>query len=247
MNFIKLFEKKSLIAAHRGANSIAPENTLLAMKKSVGHCDFIEIDVQLSSDGVAVIIHDKTLDRTTNVRELAAYKSRSPYNVHDFTFDELNTLDFGEGEKLLTLNRALEFIKENSLYLNIEIKDIKNSSTDEKIVRTVLEDIKNAEVENQVLISSFRAEYLTLISSLSSGIATAFLAYGSNHENIVEYLKSLGVDAYHIDKKLVDRSLISRLSAEGFFVGVYVVNDKKEQKKLFDMGVNAVFSDLCII
>lgn len=244
MNFVKLFEKKSLIIAHRGASSIAPENTLLAMKKSVGHCDIIEIDVQLSRDGVAVIIHDNTLDRTTNVGELTVYKSRSPYNVSDFTSDELNILDFGEGEKLLTLKRALEFIKENSLYLNIEIKDIKNSFSDEKVVSTVVEDIKNTGVENRVLISSFRAEYLTLINSLSSSIATAFLTYDSNHENLIEYLKSLSVDAYHIDKKFVNKDLIDELKSEGFFVGVYVENDKKEQKKLFDMGVNAIFSDL---
>jgi len=245
MNFLKLFEKKSLIAAHRGASSVAPENTLLAMQKSVGHCAFIEIDVQLSSDGVAVVLHDKTLERTTNVEEL--YKNRVPYNVSDFTSKELTLLDFGDGEKLLTLKRALEFIKENSLYLNIEIKDMKSSFSDEKIVTTVLEDIKNAGVENQVLISSFRAEYLTLIKSLSSNIPTALLAYRSNHENLIEYLKNLSVDAYHIDKKLVDKSLVNRLKTEGFLVNVYVVNDKKEQKKLFDMGVNAVFSDLSTI
>ncbi|MEN8302766.1 MAG: glycerophosphodiester phosphodiesterase family protein [Campylobacterota bacterium] len=244
MNFLELFEKKSLIAAHRGASSSAPENTLLAMKKSVGRCDFIEIDVQLSSDGVAVILHDKRLDRTTNIKELTPYKNRFPYNVSDFTYDELNILDFGEGENLLTLKRALEFIKENLLYLNIEIKDVSDSFSDEKIVSTVLEDIKNAGVENQVLVSSFRAEYLTLVKKLSPNMAMALLAYESNHENLIEYLNDLGVDAYHINKKLVNRSLVKRLKAEGIFVSVYVVNDKKEQKRFFDMGVKAVFSDL---
>lgn len=247
MNFLELFKKKSLIAAYRGGSSNSPENTLLAMQKSIGYCDFIELDVQLSSDGVAVIIHDKTLDRTTDVRELAIYKNRFPYNVCDFTFDELSILDFGKGEKLLTLKKALEFIKENSLYLNIEIKDMKEKFSDEKIVSTVLEDIKKIGVEKQVLISSFRAKYLILMHSFSSSIATAFLADKSNHKNLIEYLKSLSVDAYHINKKLVDKALISRLNAEGFLVNVYVVNDKEEQKKLFDMGVNAIFSDLSAI
>jgi len=243
MNFIKLFEKKSLITAHRGANSEAPENTLLAMKKSVGHCDFIEIDVQLSSDGVAVVMHDETLDRTTNVEKLVIYKSRSPYYVSDFSFDELNSLDFGKGEKLLTLKRALEFIKEKSLYLNIEIKDIKKNFSDEKIVSTVLEDIKNVGVENQVLISSFRAEYLPLIKSISPMIATALLL-DIVPNDLVEYLNSLSVDACHISKDLAKMELIDSLKREGFFVNVYVVNDRQEQKKLFDMGVNAVFTDL---
>ena len=242
MNFLELFSKKPLIVAHRGASSIAPENTLLAMKKSVGHCDFIEIDVQLSSDGVAVIMHDKTLERTTNVKEV--YKNRAPYNVSDFTFDELSVLDFGEGEKLLTLKKALEFIKENELYLNIEIKDVKENFSDEKIVSTILGEIKELGVESQVLISSFRAEYLSLVENLSPNIATALLEDKRNHKNLIEYLNSLGVDAYHINKKLVSNSLISQLNAENIFLSVYVVNDKKEQEKLFNMGVSAIFTDL---
>ena len=242
MNFIELFRKKSLIAAHRGASRIAPENTLLSMKRSIGHCDFIEIDVQLSSDGVAVVIHDKTLDRTTNVKEL--YKNRSPYNVCDFTLDELNFLDFGEGEKLLTLKKALEFIKENELYLNIEIKDVKENFSDEKIVSTLLEEIRNLGVKNQILISSFRAEYLTLVKKLSPNIVTAFLADNTNHKNLIEYLSGLGVDAYHINKKLVSNSLISQLNAENIFLSVYVVNDKKEQEELFNMGISAIFTNL---
>lgn len=244
MNFLELFSKKSLIAAHRGASAIAPENTLLAMKNSVGHCDFIEIDVQLSSDGVAVVIHDKRLKRTTNVKELAVYKNRSPFNVSDFKFDELNILDFGKGEKLLTLKIALEFIKKNSLYLNIEIKDVKENFSDEKIVSTVLEEIKELGVESQVLISSFRPEYLSLVKSLSPNIVTAFLADDTHDENIIEYLNDLGVDAYHVNKKLVSESLVHKLKAEGLFLSVYVVNDIKEQKMLFDMGVSAVFSNL---
>ncbi len=242
MNFIELFKKKLLIAAHRGASSKAPENTLLAMKKSVGHCDFIEIDVQSSNDGVAVVIHDKTLERTTNVKEV--YKNRAPYNVSDFTFDELSVLDFGEGEKLLTLKKALEFIKENELYLNIEIKDVKENFSDEKIVSTLLNEIKELGVESQILISSFRAEYIILVKSLSPDIATALLADTRNHKNLIEYLNGLGVDAYHINKKLVSNFLISQLNAENIFLSVYVVNDKKEQEELFNMGVSAIFTDL---
>ena len=166
MNFLELFKKKSLIAAHRGASSIAPENTFIAMKKSVGHCDFIEIDVQLSSDGVAVIMHDETLQRTTNVDKLEVYKSRLSYNVCDFSFDELSGLDYGDGETLLTLKRALEFIKENALYLNIEIKDVKKNFSDEQIVSTVLDEIEKLEVQNQVLISSF--VFVGLISFVPS-------------------------------------------------------------------------------
>ena len=245
MNFLKLFNQKPLIAAHRGANSIAPENTLLSMQKSIGHCDFIEIDVQLSSDGVAVIMHDETLQRTTNVEKLEVYKNRFPYNVCDFSFDELNGLDYGDGETLLTLTKALEFIKENSLYLNVEIKDVNEKFSDEQMVSTVLDEIKKFEVQDQVLISSFRAEYLPLVKKLSPNVPTAFLEDVSHKNNLVKYLKSLKVDAYNINKTLVEKDMIKTLKAKGILVGVYVVNDKEEQKKLFDVGVNAIFSDTC--
>ena len=244
MNFLELFNQKSLIAAHRGANSIAPENTLLAMKKSVGHCDFIEIDVQLSSDGVAVVMHDNTLERTTNVNKLDIFKGRYPYRVSDFTCDELTLLDYGDGGSLLTLEAALTFIKENESYLNVEIKDMQNSFSDTQVVSTVLSDIKNLALEKQVLISSFRGEYLALVKKISPEIATAFLA-DTNRDNLIEYLKYLDVNAYHISEKLVDKDLMDKLKAQGFFIGVYVVSDKAEQKKLFDMGVTTVFSDMC--
>ena len=244
MNFLKLLNKKSLIAAHRGASSKAPENTLLAMQKSVGLCDFIEIDVQLSSDGVAVILHDKTLERTTNVKKLSAYINRSSYKVSDFTYDELTVLDFGEGEKLLSLHSALKFIKEKKLYLNVEIKDVSEDFSAQKIVSTVLKEIKNLGVESQILISSFRAEYLSLLKKISPEIAIAFLEDTHHHDNLVQYLKNLGADAYHINKKLLSQDLIDSLNSAGISVGVYVVNDKQEQKKLFAMGVNTIFTNL---
>ena len=131
MKFLELMKKKGLVAAHRGARSIAPENTLSALKKSIGKCDFIEIDVQLSKDRTVIVMHDNTLQRTTNIAEIDSFRDKKPYRVCDFMFEELCMLDYGSWfykyknhkEPLLTLKRALEFIKENSLFINIEIKD----------------------------------------------------------------------------------------------------------------------------
>ena len=67
MNFIELFTKPNLIGAHRGDRSREPENTLRALRSSIGKCDFIEIDVQLTKDLEPVIIHDDTLGRTSNI------------------------------------------------------------------------------------------------------------------------------------------------------------------------------------
>ena len=246
MNFLKLFEKPALIAAHRGARSVAPENTLKALKMSLGYCDFIEVDVQLSKDYVPIIMHDDTLERTTNIKTLKQFKSRTPYVVCDFTLEELMKLDYGEGEALLTLHTALSFIKENKLFINVEIKDAKSEFRDEEVVERVLKEITDLEIQERVLISSFRHEYLPLCKQILPNIATAALVEGSHPKDLLAYLKTLGVEAYHMSDKLVNEAIILELKNAGFFVNVYTVNDKKRQKKLFEMGVNGVFSDFVV-
>ena len=147
MNFLELLNRTGLIGAHRGARYIAPENTMRSLKVSVGFCDFIEIDVQLSSDGTLIVIHDDTLERTTNVAEIDEFKSRKPYKVSDFSFKELSSLDYGSWfdghvEPLLTLSETLQFIKENALFLNIEIKDMHTFFSDGQVVSAVLKEIQ---------------------------------------------------------------------------------------------------------
>lgn len=249
MNFLKLFNNTGLIAAHRGARSIAPENTLSALKKCAGHCDFMEIDVQLSSDGVAVIMHDDTLERTTNVQEIEAFKSRKPYLLSDFTFEELSTLDYGswfnkEYEPLLTLHDALKFIKDNNLYMNVEIKDMHGVFDDKQAVSTVLKEIEKLQVQELVIISSFRHEYLPLCKQMMPNIPTAALVEDEEPKDLIEHLKRLHVDSYNLDDVLVDEQTVQMVREAGFFVNVYTVNDSVRAKELFDMGVNGVFTDV---
>ena len=133
--------------AHRGARSLSPENTLIAAKKGweLGS-DFWELDVSITADGEMVVIHDSTLNRTSNAA--AIFPDRAPWKVHTFTLAELKTLDFGswfldtdpfdqitEGNISLadqrlfknvsipTLREALEFTKEHNWQVNVELKD----------------------------------------------------------------------------------------------------------------------------
>lgn len=251
MKFLELLNQTGLIAAHRGARSIAPENTLIALKKSLGRCDFIEIDVQLSRDGIGVVMHDETLERTTNVAEIDAFASRKPYRVCDFTLDELRTLDYGSWfykdkkhkEPLLTLRDALEFIKENNIFLNIEIKDMYGIVSDEAVVATVVKEIKESDTHERVLISSFRHKYLKLAKEKLPDVPTAALVENKHPLNLLEYLRELKVNSYNLNNELVDKQTVVMLKEAGFFVGVYTVNDSERAKELFRMGVNCIFSD----
>ncbi len=249
MSFLELFKHSRLIGAHRGFSNIYPENTLSALKGSIGHCDFIEVDVQLSRDKVAIIMHDETLERTTNVKEL--YKNRKPYRVTDFSYNELCKLDYGayfyknkrKSEPLLTLKKVLEFIKENQLFINLEIKDLHNYFNDEEVVSIILNEINNFDVENLILLSSFRHAYLQLCKQKLPNIPTAALVANKHPDSLLEYLKSLEVDAYHFNDKLVDYTTIKKLRDAGFYLNIYSVNDPIRAKELFDMGVNGVFNN----
>lgn len=251
MKFLELLSQTGLIAAHRGARSLAPENTLAAFKKSIGRCDFIEIDVQLSEDGVAIVMHDDTLERTTNIAKIDIFKSRKPYRVCDFTIDALRELDYGNWfykdenykEPLLTLRDALEFIKENNIFLNIEIKDMHGIFSDEEVVDTVVKEIEDMDVANSVLVSSFRHEYLKISKKKAPTILTAALVEDKHPDSLIKYLNELQVNGYNLNNELVDKQTVDMLREAGFFVGVYTVNNLKRAKELFSIGVNCIFSD----
>lgn len=251
MKFLKLLNKVGLVGAHRGARCIAPENTLLSLQKSIGKCDFVEIDVQLSKDGAVIVMHDDTLQRTTNVAEIDSFRDKKPYRVCDFSIDELSMLDYGSWfyanaeykEPLLTLKGALEFIKENGMLINVEIKDMSNFFEDKIVVDAVIKEIEDAGVQERVLLSSFRHEYLKETKKILSSVTTAALFESNVRDNLLEYLEYLQVEACHLDNKSVDEKRVKMLREAGYAVGVYTVNNAKRAKELFVMGVNYIFSD----
>jgi len=248
MNFLALFKKPNLIAAHRGDRSQKAENTLAALASSIGKCDFIEIDVQLCKDLVPVIIHDDTLARTSNVSEIERFKDRKPWRVCDFSEKELQSLDFGswfnhEYEPMLTLEKVLSFAKEHQLFLNVEIKEMYKTFEDESVVQIITDMIKKTQTGQLVLLSSFYHPYLPLCKKQAPAIPTAALQMYRHPDDLIAYLHTLQVNAYHPDNKITDQKTVSSLREAGFFVSVFTVNDKKRQKELFDWGVSAVFTD----
>ncbi|GIU00246.1 glycerophosphoryl diester phosphodiesterase [Sulfurovum sp. TSL6] len=251
MNFLELFKKPNLIAAHRGDRSQKPENTLSAIRSCIGKCDFIEIDVQLTKDLVPVIIHDDTLSRTSDVSNIEKFKDRTPWRVSDFTLKELQSLDFGSWfnhgyEPILTLGKALLFAKEEHLFINVEIKDMSNTFADDMVVKIIIDMIKKTQTEHLVLLSSFYHHYLPMCKKLSPQIPTAALQTHKHPDNLIDYLHTLQVDAYHPDDKITNQKIVFSLREAGFFVNVFTVNKTERRKKLFDWDVNGVFTDYLV-
>jgi len=267
MNFLDLFEKTGLIAAHRGDRSIRPENTLSALRSSIGKCDFIEIDVQLSRDKIPVILHDETLGRISNVKEIDAFAQRYPWLVRDFSLSELQRLDYGswfyredpfgcisagkvhlleiesQCEPLLTLEKALLFAKEEEIFINVEIKVMHDWIPDMEVVSIIANVIKRLQVEPLILLSSFHHPYMPICKELLPDTPTAVLTEEAAPENLIDYLELLQADAYHPDEQYLNEEIVKRVREAGYFVNTYTVNDPLRQKELFSWGVNGVFTD----
>jgi glycerophosphoryl diester phosphodiesterase len=265
MQFSDFIHRTGLIAAHRGNRSVAPENTLRAFRKSIGVSDFIELDVQISRDGAVVVMHDETLERTTDIVRHSEFSHLRPWRVMDLTLYELKSLDAGSWfysddpfggiarggidmseavpETIPTLEETLRFARENDLLLNVEIKDMQTHLDDETVVKKILDAIEGQGCSDRVLLSSFCHDYMRIAKLRAPHIPASVLQEGYHPENLAAYLNRLGVDGYHSDDAIITEEIVEELKRAGLFVGVYTVNDPTRARQLFIWGVNALFTD----
>ncbi len=260
MKFFNHFKKKHLLAAHRGYRALYPENSMLAIKKSIGQCDFIEFDIQFTKDNIPIVFHDDKLLRTSNVKTITGFKK--PYSVCDYTYKQLKKLDISSWfykkdpfyqeerlkqpkriERIPKLEEILKLAQKKNLLLNIEIKYNKCHILSQKQFKIIIDLIYKYERQNHVLISSFEHSYVSCIKHLAPKLCTAALAHEKYPKDLIGYLKNLNVDAYHINQRLATKKLIKLLKKEGFIVNVYTVNNKEKQEKLFHYGVTSIFTD----
>ena len=265
-DIVNAIRNRRLIAAHRGARSLAPENTLAAARVALAAgAGMMEIDVRMSCDGQLVLIHDHNLQRTSDAP--VKFPDRSPWLVHDFTLDELRTLDFGSwfndtdpfgqiaegkislselaeysGEPVVTLEEAILFTIRNDWLLNIEIKDLSGSPGHESIVKKVADLVRSLGAADKVLVSSFNHHYLALVRKFDREIKTGVLA-DSFQSDPVQLVLELGALSYNPKFRAVRPWQIRRLKQKGFAVLVWVLNKPWLAGALFSMGADGIFTD----
>ena len=269
MSFFDRFPATGYICAHRGACSIAPENTLLALEKArLCGADLWEADVQTTADGELVLFHDHTLERTTDVLSQSVYSSRSPWNLADFSLVDLQQLNAGswflktdpfgtiaagdvtkadfsaiEAQQIPLLGDVLNACRENDFPINLEIKDQAGTAADGTIVGKILSQLKATGTEQLVLLSSFNHDYLRQVKQLNPAIATAALVEKKHPENLLDYLRDLGVDAYHPDHLITDAELITQLIAAGMRVNLWTVNGVERAQYFSAAGATFICTD----
>ncbi len=267
--FFDLLPHAGYVCAHRGARALAPENTMIAARKALAaKADFWEMDVQRSADGSLIVFHDDDLSRTTDVADHPEFANREPWLTSQFTINELEMLDTGswfaqqdpfgsisreeisqrelaafQGLQIPALQEVLAFTSKNKFPINIEIKDQIHTPNDLRIVSEVLDAIHTARAENLVLISSFNHEYLKEMRRLSAKMPLAALVENKHPENLVAYLKDLGVTGYHPDAEITDEAMIRHLTAQGFHVSLFTVNDMEQAMTFINAGCYGIITD----
>ncbi|GKU25798.1 glycerophosphodiester phosphodiesterase [Clostridium folliculivorans] len=223
----------TLNIAHRGFSGEYPENTMLAFKKaSETHCNGIETDVQLTKDGIPVLIHDETLDRTSNGTGL----------VKDYTYSELLKLDFGNGQKIPALEDFIAFSKEKNLFINLELKNsIIEYESLESITLNLLD--KYSYPKDKVILSSFNHYSMVNIKTLDKSYKTGLL-YDCWIYEPGNYCRLCGADAMHPQfLSVLNKKLVDDIKIKDFQINTYTVNDAEYMKKLLNLGIDGIITN----
>ncbi|CAH1216306.1 Glycerophosphodiester phosphodiesterase [Paenibacillus auburnensis] len=224
--------------AHRGASAVCPENTMAAFRKSLElGATGIETDVQMSSDGGLVLIHDESLKRTAGAEGY----------VKDRTLSQLLELDAGswfgtefKDERLPTLEELLDLLQERDTLLNIELKNgiFMYPGMEEKVIAAV----RDYGMSNRVVLSSFNHYSLAYCKSLAPEIRTGIL-YGEGLYRPWDYAASLQADALHAYHYAVLPEFVAEASEHGVVYHPWTVNDPERMKALIDAGVAGIITD----
>jgi len=224
----------ALIVGHRGAMGYAPENTIASFEKGLAlGADLIELDVHLSADGRLVVIHDPTVDRTTD---------GSGY-VRDMALAQLKKLDVGSwfapgfaGERIPTLAEVLEWAR-GRIGLAIEIKNgpVFYPGIEEKVV----EALEAYGMEEEVIVISFDHRCVRRVKELRPGIATGILYVGRLADPVAAARAALA-DAIHPKADYLTAEDIQEAHGAGLAVSTWTVNAPSQMREFIEMGVDSI-------
>jgi glycerophosphoryl diester phosphodiesterase len=229
----------SLILAHRGASAHAPENTLAAFQRAIDDgAPAIELDAKLSREGVVVVMHDATVDRTTDGHGF----------VRSLSLSRLRSLDAGSwfdstfrGERIPTLDEVFTHFGGRVL-INVELTNY--TSPFDQLVPKVALLVKKHRLQENVLLSSFYPHNLSTARRLMPEVPRGLLAFPGfkgDWQRLVGRFMSLQAEHPHISD--VTHRYVDAIHARGRMAYVYTANSQAEMRRLFEAGVDGIFTD----
>lgn len=229
---------RPLVFGHRGAMAYAPMNTMAAFELAYQQlADGIELDVWLSQDDVPVVIHDFSVDATTD----------GEGRVGSLPYRELKALDAGSwfdprftGERIPTLDEVFETVGQK-LLINVEIKSIDLRKL--AVVDETLKRIRAHHLEERVLISSFNPFVVREVRKQAPDLPVGFLRAG----DVARWLNLVTIgtdyDAWHPHHEQVTHANVERMKQQGRQVNVWTVNEPEDAIRLAAIGVSGIITD----
>jgi len=254
------------IIAHRGARSIAPENTIAAANQAFKlGADLWETDIAVTKDEQLILFHDDSLKRTANVASV--FPQRQDQVFTQFTLDEIRKLDLGshfiendpfgeidkgsiskktvasfEKEMVPTLEEALVFTREKQWKVNLELKKLPGNFKNFPVVQRVMELVRTLQVDpDQLIISSFNHSWLRQVEAMEPSIEIQALI-GYSFTAPLDW-GDFSFPVYNARSTLIDEEQIARARTMKKSINLFTVNEKKEMIRFIKAGVNGLITD----
>jgi glycerophosphoryl diester phosphodiesterase len=234
--------RRPLLVAHRGSSGSAPENTLASFRQAVADgADMIELDVRLSRDGHLVVLHDRTVNRTTNGRG----------KVWDLTLDELKALDAGSwfgkrfaGEHIPTLNDVVELLP-SDLPINIEVKTDGQPRTVPPFESRLVHFIRDMGIAHRIIVSSFDHAFLRRLHRLdrSFAIGVLYLPLRDMGRTPSALAHNVGGSVFTCSITQLRARMVADAVRTGIVLGCYGVNTRRQLEKAMSHGVRVIITD----
>jgi glycerophosphoryl diester phosphodiesterase len=231
---------KPLVIGHRGASAHAPENTLAAFHLAWAQgAAGIEFDVKRARSGEVVIMHDETVDRTTNGNG----------KTHELTLSELRKLDAGNGERVPLLDEVFEQLGKLSaasgrpFIFNVEVTNY--FSRGDGLEAAVVQVVRQHKMAERVLFSSFNPFAVHKLAQLAPDIPRAILY----SPDMPIYLRKVWLGPFvphqfrHPEKVLVDAACVRQLLGKHLRVNTWTVNERADIARMLQAGVNGIIGD----
>lgn len=221
--------QKIFCFGHRGAGGHEPENTVRSVRRALElGADGVEVDVQLA-DGQLLVIHDDTLERTTNGHGRVAAKS----------FAYLRSLDAGQGERMPTLAEIFDAVNRRAI-VNAELKGPHTAAPVAALIAEYVNE-RGWRYED-FLVSAFNHAQLREVKRLRPEIRTGALIEKAPH-NLAKLADELEAWSLHAGKRLVTKKLVAEAHRCGLKLFVFTVNEPKDIARMKTLGVDGVFTD----
>lgn len=243
-----------LIIGHRGASAVAPENTMAAFQEAIAvGADGIEFDVRLTRNGVPVVIHDSTLQRTGDL----------PHRISDLSFPELSTIDVGSWfarrknlppgsfaqETVPSLRELFTLFQSNKLLLCLEMK-CDTLSEQAPLAEACCRLIDEFAFRERVIVECFKLPALTIIKQLDAKIKTAALFEPSIStpsvlwdQNVIAQATAIDASYLALHHRLARAGVVEKAKLAGLQVAVWTVDDPAWVPHAQSMGIDALITN----